>query len=380
MWDNASPANHLGSAILPGSPTQTTAWTLWQVDLATLPDVAGNLTNVQQIYIQIYSGGSGDKGAGTMHLDQLELVKAVVVQQPPVITGAGGTLGYTEGDGAVAIDILLTVSDPDDTNLQSATVEITGNYQNGEDVLDCATPGGLSESWSPSTGILTLAGDAPLATYETALESVTYQNTATHPRSYDRSVRWRVDDGTNNSAPVSSTITVTPTPPAMIDNFESYANTDQVFRRLTMIDNTKQQVYVVDDDANVLKAIFEVPNNLDAEVTLFMHPAECLERLRVQKCDLLIVGKIGEMDGIELLARAKQLAPWVPVLFMTGNYDIPTAVEAVKAGAEDIIQKPGDKKLFARKVEFILQERVSIATRFWRGSDSDRNENTGGDH
>ena len=44
--------------------------------------------------------------------------------------------GYTEGDGAKVIDGLITITDPDSTNMASATIQITGNYQNGEDVTE----------------------------------------------------------------------------------------------------------------------------------------------------------------------------------------------------------------------------------------------------
>ncbi len=63
-----------------------------------------------------------------------------------------------------------------------------------------------------------------------------------------------------------------------------------------------------------------------------------------------------EMDGIELLAKAKRLAPWMPILVITGYGDIPTAVTAIKAGAVDFIEKPLDRKSFLWKVKSILQQ------------------------
>jgi two-component system response regulator FixJ len=62
------------------------------------------------------------------------------------------------------------------------------------------------------------------------------------------------------------------------------------------------------------------------------------------------------MDGMELLTEAKRLAPWLPVLLVTGYGDIPLAVKAVKAGAVDFIEKPLDRESFLRKVKSILQE------------------------
>jgi two-component system response regulator FixJ len=62
------------------------------------------------------------------------------------------------------------------------------------------------------------------------------------------------------------------------------------------------------------------------------------------------------MDGVELLRRAKTLVPWMPVLVVTGYGDIPTAVECIKAGAVDFIEKPLQQHSFVRKVRSILQE------------------------
>ncbi len=63
-----------------------------------------------------------------------------------------------------------------------------------------------------------------------------------------------------------------------------------------------------------------------------------------------------EMDGMELLAKAKRLAPWLPILVITGYGDKPTAVTAIRAGAVDFIEKPLDRKRFLWKVKSILQQ------------------------
>ncbi|UCF15305.1 MAG: response regulator transcription factor [Phycisphaerales bacterium] len=117
-----------------------------------------------------------------------------------------------------------------------------------------------------------------------------------------------------------------------------------------------QQVFVVDDEASVLKAIEETLVTLGVEVTYFVNPVKCLERLLAQKCDLLIADlKMPEMDGIELLMNVKRRIPWVPVLVVTGYGDIPTAVRAIKAGAVDFIEKPLEKGTLLSTVELILQ-------------------------
>ena len=122
------------------------------------------------------------------------------VNDAPVEASIEGTaLSYTENDGAVAITSTLTLSDADDANLESAVVQITGNYANGEDVLSFVDQNGITGSWNAATGELTLTGPATLAQYETALRSITYNNTSEDPSSATRTISFVVNDGDNNS-------------------------------------------------------------------------------------------------------------------------------------------------------------------------------------
>jgi len=126
-----------------------------------------------------------------------------------------------------------------------------------------------------------------------------------------------------------------------------------------MTDIVEQSVFVVDNELKVLEVVGETLGSLGIEVTCFVHPAKCLERLSSQKCDLLIADlKMPEMDGMELVASVKRMAPWVPVLIITGYGDVRTAVSAIKAGAVDFIEKPLDKQNLVRTVKAILQENV----------------------
>jgi len=124
-----------------------------------------------------------------------------------------------------------------------------------------------------------------------------------------------------------------------------------------MVDIAERHVFVVDDEVRVLEAIEETLGTLGVQVACFVHPAKCLERLRSDKCDLLIADlRMPEMDGIELLGNVKHHSPWVPVLIVTGYGDIPSAVQAIKAGAVDFIEKPLHKDHLLRVVESILQD------------------------
>ena len=132
------------------------------------------------------------------------------VNDAPVVSDAGGTLSFSTGGSATVIDGTLTITDVDDTNMESATITISSGYESSEDVLAFTNANGITGSWDSGTGVLTLSGTASKANYETAFESVTYQNTDTgSPDTSDRIATWLVSDGdTNSAAGVTSTISV----------------------------------------------------------------------------------------------------------------------------------------------------------------------------
>lgn len=110
------------------------------------------------------------------------------------------------GDPPIKLSNSITVKDPDDSNIQSATVQITSNYVSSEDVLGFSDILGISGNWNSSTGKLTLTGSASKSSYETALRTITYDNTNSTPATQTRTVSFTINDGTDNSNIVSRDI------------------------------------------------------------------------------------------------------------------------------------------------------------------------------
>jgi len=69
------------------------------------------------------------------------------------------------------------------------------------------------------------------------------------------------------------------------------------------------------------------------------------------------------ISGIDLLRRLKELNIAVPVIVMTGHGDVPLAVEAMKFGAVDFLEKPFDDEVLLTSVRLALQERVGETKR-----------------
>ena len=116
-------------------------------------------------------------------------------------------------------------------------------------------------------------------------------------------------------------------------------------------------VFFVDDDPKIRSVVAEALNDLECKVSCFARAADCLEQLPEQNCNLLITDvKMPGMDGLTLLDWVKRVAPWIPVLVVTGFGDIPMSVRALKLGAEDFVEKPLGRKDFLHKVQTILRQ------------------------
>ncbi len=132
----------------------------------------------------------------------------------------GGGLAYTENDGPQVIDGFVTITDVDNTDMVSATVQISGNYRAAEDVLTFTNTPNITGTWDADSGVLTLSGTDTVTNYQAALRSLTYENTSESPDTATRTVTWTVNDGIDNSAPETTEITVTAVndPPVAADD------------------------------------------------------------------------------------------------------------------------------------------------------------------
>jgi len=125
-------------------------------------------------------------------------LNVTAVNDPPVLGGAGNSVGYTEQAAPLVLDNALTVSDPDSATLAGASVAISAGFVAG-DTLNFTNQSGISGSYNSATHILTLSGSASVAAYQAALRSVTFSSNSDNPDNYGanpaRTIAWKVDDG-----------------------------------------------------------------------------------------------------------------------------------------------------------------------------------------
>ena len=112
---------------------------------------------------------------------------------------------------------------------------------------------------------------------------------------------------------------------------------------------TRPTIYVVDDQPSVCHALREMLNVFGYEVETFDSASRFLERFNRDRAGCLIADvRMPGMDGIELMRELARRSISLPVILMSGHADVPMAVAAIKAGAEEFIEKPlDDKQLLA---------------------------------
>ena len=140
--------------------------------------------------------------------EEVVTITVTDVAESPIVTTSSGPTAYTENAAAVAVDGALTVSD-DGATLAGAVVRISAGFQAG-DVLAFTDQNGISATgYNAATGVLTLTGTSSVANYQTALRSVGFLKTGDNPTAA-RTVEFKANDGTANSAPATKAIAITP--------------------------------------------------------------------------------------------------------------------------------------------------------------------------
>ncbi len=117
-------------------------------------------------------------------------------------------------------------------------------------------------------------------------------------------------------------------------------------------------VYVVDDNALLQDSLRETLLREEHRVETYSDPPAALTALRRQRCDVVISDlKMPKMNGIAFLQEVLALDSDMPVILMTAFGSVSTAVQAMKLGAFDYIQKPFEADEIVLLVERAYQHR-----------------------
>jgi two-component system, LuxR family, response regulator DctR len=127
---------------------------------------------------------------------------------------------------------------------------------------------------------------------------------------------------------------------------------------------THAAIHIVDDDADVREGLAWLFDSRGHATAVWDNGAPFLEAVRAlhgqwQQAVVLLDVRMAPLSGLQVFEQLKAMAcPW-PVLFLTGNGDVGTAVSAVKNGAWDFLEKSFQDNVLVDRVEQALAAAVA---------------------
>jgi two-component system response regulator FixJ len=120
------------------------------------------------------------------------------------------------------------------------------------------------------------------------------------------------------------------------------------------------KVYVIDDDEAMRDSLDFLLGSANFDVTLFELAQHFLDALPGVEFGCVVSDvRMSGIDGLELLKRLKASRSTIPVLIMTGHGNVPLAVEAMKLGAVDFLEKPFEDDRLIGMIDVALKQALS---------------------
>lgn len=119
-------------------------------------------------------------------------------------------------------------------------------------------------------------------------------------------------------------------------------------------------VFVIDDDASFLKSVSRLLSAVGYPVKSFGSARDFLAELAPEMSGCIVADlQMPGMDGLKLQQELARTTNPLPIIFLTGQGDIPTSVSAMRGGAEDFLTKRAPKEDLLAAVERALQRDAS---------------------
>src|SRR5450755_500052 len=133
---------------------------------------------------------------------------------------------------------------------------------------------------------------------------------------------------------------------------------------------TAPTVHVVDDDDGMRRALSLLLNTVGYKTLVFASPAEFLAQYDADTPGCLVLDiRMPGMSGLELQQHLNRTGSMLPVIFITGHGDVPMAVQAMKEGAFEFIQKPFRDQDLLDRINHALQQDAESRNNLARRAD-----------
>jgi lipopolysaccharide export system protein LptA len=220
-------------------------------------DFGSNPTRTLAWTVASHLGGESAPATTTVSLTN--------VNDPPTLSNVATSATFVTG----TLSPSLSLSDPDNLNLASATVRITGGSFAGDgDVLAATTGGtGIAASYNSSTQTLTLTGSDTLAHYQSVLDSVTFtagSNPTNSGANPTRTISWVINDGAAASTAALTTVTIG-SPPR--NDFNADSKSDLLLQNAPNVGTPDVRVELLNGTTVTSSATVTTPTGWTVEAT-----------------------------------------------------------------------------------------------------------------
>ncbi|MBL7049702.1 MAG: response regulator [Nitrospira sp.] len=124
-------------------------------------------------------------------------------------------------------------------------------------------------------------------------------------------------------------------------------------------DYTLSTLLIVEDDMAVRVSLTEILSSEGYETSIVATGEDALKTVNKVSYDLALLDvRLPDMNGIHLLKRIKHINSEIPVIILTGYGDVKDAVQAMKLGAYDYLEKPCDHELLVNCIKCALQNQT----------------------
>lgn len=115
-------------------------------------------------------------------------------------------------------------------------------------------------------------------------------------------------------------------------------------------------IFVIDDDVAVSSSLSSVLSTYGHQTRCFVSAREAIEALPDADCACILLDvRMPDLDGLTALKLIQSQAVDLPVIMITGHGDVPMAVQAMKLGAADFIEKPVDDETLVASIGAALE-------------------------
>jgi len=113
-----------------------------------------------------------------------------------------------------------------------------------------------------------------------------------------------------------------------------------------------EKILLVDDEKDFLEALSQRISIRGIDVSSTTSAKKAIKKIEAESYDAIILDlQMPEMDGLEVLKTIKKLKPELQIIVLTGHATVKKAIEAMKLGALDLIEKPADLDTIMEKIK-----------------------------